>query len=242
MIFSTLAVVVAAVASPLLLGYLDAAGGNWDWQRLSAIGETYGAASALLSALAIGGVSLSLVLQARQTNQARTQAARQMHLELVKIAFEEPAYLACFGEDPAPDGADARQLAYVNLIVSNWMARWDLRIVGEAPLRAAAANLFRTDIGRVYWDRHGPGRIRNEPIRRRRRILAAIDAEYQAAVRGGPPDRPVPGFPAATAPPPSGVPQPAPTSGATTGAFLAGAAATAAVVLLAQRASRRRQR
>ncbi|MQA26846.1 MAG: hypothetical protein GEU94_15610 [Micromonosporaceae bacterium] len=61
----TLLATVAAIMvllSPLALPLLGDDGGT-DWSLLSNIGQTYGAVSALLAALALGGVVGSLVLQ-----------------------------------------------------------------------------------------------------------------------------------------------------------------------------------
>jgi hypothetical protein len=56
--------------SPLLLRQIAKLGGV-DWAKLSNIGQTYGAASAILSALAVGGVAISLFLQANRVGQTR---------------------------------------------------------------------------------------------------------------------------------------------------------------------------
>jgi hypothetical protein len=51
--------------SPLALSWLDTLAGV-NWSRLSEIGQTYGAASAILATLAFGGVAVSVFLQAQQ--------------------------------------------------------------------------------------------------------------------------------------------------------------------------------
>jgi uncharacterized membrane protein (Fun14 family) len=56
--------------SPVLLRQLGRISGI-DWARLSNIGQTYGAASAVLSAIALIGISLSLLVQARQARDER---------------------------------------------------------------------------------------------------------------------------------------------------------------------------
>src|SRR2546421_11244030 len=62
---AAVAVAVAAVVlSPFLLGALGGFGVNWT--RLSEIGQTYGAGSAVLSALALGAGAMSVTIQARQ--------------------------------------------------------------------------------------------------------------------------------------------------------------------------------
>ncbi|MFC6016817.1 DUF6082 family protein [Plantactinospora solaniradicis] len=177
--------------SPLLArtGLLD-----WqlDWERASAVGETYGAASALLSAIALGGVALSLVVQTRQTRQNRIQALREIHGNLTQVALSDPGYLAAIGDSPYPDGVDERLLEYVDLYLSYWNARWDMGVFTEADARYRARNLFRAEAARLYWQVNGATLIREQRGRRRQRMLLAIDEEYRRAVAAGPPSRPIP--------------------------------------------------
>jgi hypothetical protein len=82
-------VLVFVGLSSMLVGLsplaLDAFGGSaTSWARRGNIGATYGAAAALLSVLALAGVAVSLVLQARETMVTREQTARAVHTELLK--------------------------------------------------------------------------------------------------------------------------------------------------------------
>jgi hypothetical protein len=112
-------------ASPVALDLFD--GDAARWERLSFIGQTYGAASALLSAFALAGIVVTLVLQARDTKVSREQGQRLAHSELLKMALENPVYRRAWGpvlpgRDP---DADLQQI-YVNLIFSSWQMSFDL--------------------------------------------------------------------------------------------------------------------
>src|SRR5215471_21034949 len=61
----TLGSLALVLISPILLRQLDRIKGI-DWSLLSNIGQTYGAASAILSAVALIGISISLLVQVRQ--------------------------------------------------------------------------------------------------------------------------------------------------------------------------------
>jgi hypothetical protein len=63
------ALIVVILVSPLALKWFGGADAEWAW--LSDIGETYGAAAVLLSAIALLGVGLSIAIQARQARQAQ---------------------------------------------------------------------------------------------------------------------------------------------------------------------------
>src|SRR5690242_93952 len=96
-VLAVLAVLAAIALSPLALLAFKRTNGV-DWTRLSEIGQTYGAASAVVSALALGGVALSLFLQTRQSRAEQVQAIRGIHTELVRMELEDlPLYLPCWG-------------------------------------------------------------------------------------------------------------------------------------------------
>jgi hypothetical protein len=146
-----LVVLGSVLVSPLALQYLDIRQGV-DWLRLSAIGQTYGAASALLSALAVAGVAASLLLQARDTKINRAYLHRERHGKLIEMALEDPLYQACFGEIPGVTVGDRwRQHVYINLLVASWWSGYEVGIIPDPELRANFADVFRGVPGREFW-------------------------------------------------------------------------------------------
>jgi hypothetical protein len=121
--------VILVAASPLALDFF---GGSPDsWARRGNIGQTYGAAAALLSVLALAGVAVSLGLQARESKANREHASRLIHTDLLKMAMDDPAYLECWGPySSATDPVARRQLMYVNLVLSYWEGRYELGAAG----------------------------------------------------------------------------------------------------------------
>jgi len=104
-------------ASPFALAVFT--GATRHWERLSFIGQTYGAASAVLSVLALIGVVVTLRIQAGESKTAREHAIRQSNIELVKMAMDDPVYNECWGPALAlADETRQRQWVYVNLILS----------------------------------------------------------------------------------------------------------------------------
>lgn len=77
-----LVLVVASVslviASPLVLDGLDT--GEQDWNRLSEIGQTYGAVSAIIAVIALVGVMVSLIIQSRKPARLGTQHNETIYL------------------------------------------------------------------------------------------------------------------------------------------------------------------
>src|ERR1022692_2593180 len=77
------------LVSPFLLRQLAQIKG-FDWTELSNIGQTYGAASAILSAVALIGITLSLLIQARQATTERVRITRERHMELLRVILDAP--------------------------------------------------------------------------------------------------------------------------------------------------------
>lgn len=182
----------AVLLSPFVLLALDQIEGL-DWVRLSAIGETYGAASAVLAALALSGVVASLFYQGRQVNVQHAQAQRQFHMELMKLGLQEPqVYMDSL--DPIEYSgreltiADKKRHVYINLFVNNMLMSHRLGQLPDAELRYYASKLFKGEPARHYWegakDAWSAG---GGGSSKRRRFFAIFDEEYNRAVLAGPP-------------------------------------------------------
>lgn len=179
-----LAIVIVAL-SPFVLD--DFGGKASSWTRRADIGQTYGAAAALLAVLALAGVAISLVLQARETKVNREHASRQVHTELIRMALDDPAYVECWGpyvdqENPV----STRQHGYVNLILSYWESRFELGTFTEQHLRSGAREMFSSPPGRRFWSTTRIGRSQIHETRRQRRFHEIVDGEYLRAVERTP--------------------------------------------------------
>jgi len=184
---AVLVVLVLVVLSPLALKQLGSLRGV-NWAQLSNIGQTYGAASALLTGLALVGVAGSMVFQVRAIQVSREQASREHHAHLVEMASTDPVYQRCWAEEPAAFGTDRyRQQAYLNLIVSNWENEYVLGSFPEHAMRSTFAGLFRGEAGREFWARTGDMRLKASRNRQYRRFCQIMEEEYRKAIAVGPP-------------------------------------------------------
>jgi hypothetical protein len=178
-IFGTLSIVFL---SPLALTWLPEDYGT-DWSKLSNIGQTYGVASAILAVLALAGVAVSLLLQQREAKAAREQALRGLHVDLLRMALDEDAFLECWGNiGVSEDRLWHRQHIYLNLVVSHWQLMWEIGAMNEAHLRLAAAQIFGGPLGRRFWAEVRTPRPAVEIGRRASRFHAIIEDEYQRAL------------------------------------------------------------
>lgn len=194
-----LALLGAAVAflslilvSPLFLGVLAGLSGVSDWNRLSAVGQTYGAASAVLSALALGGVAVSLFFQASQARAQQIQMVREYQRELLRMTLENPElYMPCWRpiEAPGLDVDGRRQHLFMTLRMNYAYMGYEVGIINEASLRLdVLTGAFKGQVGREYW--HEARRLwilRGRRNRRTRQFVRIVEEEYDNAVTKGPP-------------------------------------------------------
>jgi hypothetical protein len=84
-----------------------------NWAKLSSVGQAYGTVSALLVVLGLSGVAVTVLLQVRESRHGRVQAARNRQHDLVKMAMDDPVYMAMMG--PEGNFEQRRQASYANL-------------------------------------------------------------------------------------------------------------------------------
>jgi TPR repeat protein len=149
-----LAALVLVVVSPLAVRAISTIPGM-RWQNLSNVGQTYGAISALVAALALVGVAVSIFIQARETRHGRVVAARTRHYELTRMAMENPLYMRAYSTSTSSEDDD-RLMAYINLLLEFWRMMWEFDDFPANHLgEVTAPNLFATAAGRDYWHRFG---------------------------------------------------------------------------------------
>jgi Family of unknown function (DUF6082) len=164
--------------SPLALTYLNV-NKSADWDQLSAIGQTYGVASALLAGLALTGVAASLFFQAREAKATREQALRALHGDLMQMAMEDPLYRACWGDFFSSEDEDAQRAhMYVNMIINHWLLMWELNAITEQHLRAIASVVLSGEIGHRFWSDGRELRMASVGTKRERRFNQILDEEY----------------------------------------------------------------
>lgn len=150
--------------------------------QLSDVGQTYGAASAILAALALGGVAVSLVLQRRESKAAREQALRGLHTDLLRMSLDDPEFMECWGIiGKSVDRSWHRQHIYLNLIVSHWQMMWEIGALTEEHVRILARGIFRGPLGFRYWKEARDVRLVAEKGRAARDFHAIVDDEFLRA-------------------------------------------------------------
>jgi Family of unknown function (DUF6082) len=157
---SIMALVVGGIflilISPMGLRLISTAKGI-NWARLSSIGQTYGAISAVISGVALAGIAVSLFLQARELDLTREQMFQTYHLDLVRFSIENPSFISSWGYVPTEGSSldDVRRVGYTNMIVSFWSTSYVTRRLDESELQLNFAQMFKGEVGRNYWKARG---------------------------------------------------------------------------------------
>ncbi|MFI6792371.1 DUF6082 family protein [Nonomuraea sp. NPDC050383] len=176
--FTVGCVIAATMSSPLLLQAFLPAG--YRWRELSDIGQAYGVASAILSALALAVIGLSFFLQVREAHYARKATQRTHHLQLMQLQMEHPVLHRALGA--INSGLDPRLHLYLNLVLSYWEMLYEVREIPEPALvEVARTDFFGTPAGRSFWEATREHRRAAAQNRRAVRFTALIDSAWAMA-------------------------------------------------------------
>ncbi|MEU1782047.1 DUF6082 family protein [Streptomyces abikoensis] len=171
-------------AAPFIL---DAAAPNYGekWSNLSNIGQTYASVSAILSALAVVGVAYSLILQAKQARLEQFQAMRTFQRDLLLMAMEDASLRPCWGPMHGLQGDAWRQHTYSRLIMAYlWMGA-ETGGIPMTSIRANAQEIFKSDVGRHYWERTRARWELDACSARERRFVKIFKEEFERSAADG---------------------------------------------------------
>lgn len=182
LVCAAIAALVLIVASPLALEPLGKALIT-DSEFVSRVGSSYGAISALISAISLFILSIGSVLQARQTQIARLQSARMMQLELLKLSLQNPAYRLALGDEFGnKSAAEWRIHAYQNLWVMHFQMAFITGAIEEAGLRAwLQRELFGSQHGMDFWQKIRSSARAEASTPKHRQFIDIVDGEFSRA-------------------------------------------------------------
>jgi len=168
---------IAAVAvSPFALDSFRS-GDDTDWQRRSVIGQTYGAISALVAALALGAIAVSVFFQWQEIQATKEFARRAIHNDLLKMAIEDPELRECC-HIGSPNAAPSRQHLYCNLLFSFWETNYALGLLHHDEIEGVAGQMLSTRPGYDYWTSTREYRLTYVDSRQEQKFRLAFDKEY----------------------------------------------------------------
>ncbi|MEU7471803.1 DUF6082 family protein [Streptomyces sp. NPDC044984] len=185
----TAAVVALALTgvllSPFALEEISGSRGA-DWNRLSQAGAAYGFTSAIVSALALTGVAVSLIVQNRQARAEQIQGIRSYYLELVRLELDDMAlFQPVWGATDIVDPDERKRHVYADLLMNYAWMGFEIRSIPESLLRDMLAGMFTGEAGRDHWRRARTSwTARTSGSRVGRRFLRIVGEEHARRRRG----------------------------------------------------------
>src|ERR1035438_1363733 len=124
-----------------------------DWVLLGNVGQAYGGVSALISAIALVGVVVSLLVQARQHSLDRITSIRGRQAQIYAIVREDPQlYWPIIGGDFDNERSVQRWTFTIEFLQYN-AAGYETGLVPEKNLRNEVfPAFFRYEENRKYWE------------------------------------------------------------------------------------------
>ena len=188
--FTALVVAAGAVSlvllSPLILRQFGHIKGI-DWAELSNVGQTYGAASAILAAVALLGVSLSLLMQARQARTEQFRITHERHMELLQIILNDPDVYYPVTNGQKLSTIDTKRQMFANMWVHYAQVGFIMGILSEEDVRSDILQpAFEGEPLRKWWADVRKG-LEGRAVggRRDRKFIQLVDEEYRKAVSEG---------------------------------------------------------
>lgn len=146
--------VLCALGSPLALASL-ANLDTVDWSRLADVGESYGTASAILSAVAIGGLAASFLYQAQQLRLTRLHHVRGVQRDLLMRMVEEPDLGAAVGFSSGDENLSARQHAFILAWVQYLFLSYEGGVSTKSMLeKEVFPSMFSSESMLLFWQKY----------------------------------------------------------------------------------------
>ncbi|MEV4808039.1 DUF6082 family protein [Nonomuraea sp. NPDC049421] len=194
MALAALVALSVLLASPFALGQVADLTGV-DWASLADVGDAYGSAVALLTAVSLLMLAGSVAFQARTARISSETAVRMLHVEMMRFTIDDPTLMQVGGTrwDGSHESAEVmRMWGYANLQLALLRSFYALKETTAAELRLIMAGRFTSQIAREHWEFNRTWYQASERTHRDRQFDELVEEEYQKAVQAGEalPERP----------------------------------------------------
>lgn len=171
--------VTALIVSPVALRALATVVPRSEWTVLSDIGQAYGPAAMLLTALSLIAVAYTALLQLRGTRIMSQETWRTQHFELLRIAMDSPALAQVAGDrwDGPEDDFLIRLSIYANAWANHWRAMYTLGLMDDDQVRDSARRHFQGEASRRHWANFGDSYRVGSHGQREQRFCRIMDEE-----------------------------------------------------------------
>ncbi|GAA1642368.1 DUF6082 family protein [Catellatospora bangladeshensis] len=180
-LLTTAALIAVVLLSPLLLETATKVMSG-DWSLLSDVGQTYGAASAILSSFALIGIVLSIAVSLRQARVGQQDAARSMQFELMKLQLDDPTLNSSLPPDASADQvATWRRSIYRNMMFMYLRSSYFTEDISPDALRLQMEIIFRSPEARAWWPQARPAYATGSRLRMERMFVRIVNEQWRTA-------------------------------------------------------------
>lgn len=137
--------------------------------------------STVISSVALTGVMVGLLLQARQVRIANVQIYRASHAELVRLSLEYPEARADPADSPFFDTESLQRTILINWQFQHLRLGYSIGALSEDGLRHVLSQLLASSVRREWWEWSRKGYEYEATSRRSRRFIKIANAEYARA-------------------------------------------------------------
>lgn len=152
-----------------------------DWRALGDVGQAFGTISAVLSAVALIGVGISLRYERQQARIAQNDTIRSLRTELLEFAIENPQYLKVWGFDSQAGPEEAQYAAYISLFFSYSKMSFDLDVLQDYELRQWCDVVFGDPDIVLFWENARNVYLGGKRSAKELRFATIVDRKYSAA-------------------------------------------------------------
>jgi uncharacterized membrane protein len=123
--------------------------GDYNWTVLGNVGQSFGLAATIFSALVFTALVWSINLQVRESRAQRLETHRQTHIQLIGMALDDPDLMVAWPFDQGTLQSQRRHF-YLNLWLWWWRYNYLANILSEQNLRNSLDELLRSQAARDY--------------------------------------------------------------------------------------------
>lgn len=138
----------------------------------------------LISSVALIGVALGLLLQARQLRASQIQIVRSLHVEFIKMGLDKPFLGAAIESEIDPD--DLSNAAYLNSYLTFLQVGYSLKTIPKDLISYHAQRAFEMEFARVWWAWARKSYEIGAATKRDREFFVLVDSEFKNATRSNP--------------------------------------------------------
>ena len=194
------------VSGWLIDGVEQANGSPETAARRSALGDYFGAVSAVFSGVAVLLLVVTLLFQQRELRLQREELALQrgeliasreelrrsatadlrgLHIQLTQMQMTDAALAEVWNDYPGRDPAEIRQLLFANLTYAHYMLIYEWGSMSDAEVLAHARTLVRSPAFRRYWQLSRGAKAALSPDSTEGRFFRLFDRAVREEPHGG---------------------------------------------------------